>query len=209
MAVPAMWTPLQAPRPPAGAELASHLDVFEYQTILHAEPPRCNCEEHGVQVVNLPWAEKGSRFTAFLERWAIRWLQMASQSAVPRQLDLASDEVHAIQQRAVKRGLKRRKIESVPVIGIDEKAYKKGHRYLTLVYDHANSRVLYVGDERKESSLQATGCALGLRGKVVWKPYRILASPDSSKLIRSAPCPMREYAENEDNPAISRDSDQF
>src|SRR5664279_975032 len=59
-----------------------------------------------------------------------------------------------IQQRAVKRGLERREIESVPVIGIDEKAYKKGHRYLTLVYDHANSRVLYVGDERKESSLQ-------------------------------------------------------
>jgi transposase len=131
-----------------------HLDVFEYQTILHAEPPRCNCEEHGVQVVSLPWAEKGSRFTALFERWAIMWLQMASQSAVARQLDLSWDEVHAIQQRAVKRGLKRRKIESVPVIGIDEKAYKKGHRYLTLVYDHANSRVLYVGDERKESSLQ-------------------------------------------------------
>jgi transposase len=131
-----------------------HLDVFEYQTILHAEPPRCKCEEHGVQVVSLPWAEKGSRFTAFFERWAIMWLKLASQSAVARQLDLSWDEVHAIQQRAVKRGLERRKIESVPVIGIDEKAYKKGQRYLTLVYDHADSRVLYVGDERKEASLQ-------------------------------------------------------
>jgi transposase len=131
-----------------------HLDVFEYQTILHAQPPRCNCEEHGVQVVSLPWAEKGSRFTALFERWAIMWLQLASQSAVARQLGLSWDEVHAIQQRAVKRGLERRIIESVPIIGIDEKAYKKGHRYLTLVYDHANSRVLYVGDERKEASLQ-------------------------------------------------------
>jgi len=82
------------------------------------------------------------------------WLQMASQSAVARQLDLSWDEVHGIQQRAVKRGLERREIESVPVIGIDEKAFRKGQRYLTLVYDHAGSRVLYVADERKESSLQ-------------------------------------------------------
>jgi hypothetical protein len=56
---------------------------------------------------------------------------------------------------------------------------------------------------------RSTGCALGLRGEFVWKPYRILVSPDSSQIIRSAPCPMREYVENEETPAISRDSDQF
>jgi transposase len=130
-----------------------HLDVFQYQTFLHARPPRCNCEEHGVQSVSLPWAEKGSRFTAHFERWAILWLQVASQSAVARQLGLSWDEVHVIQQRAVARGLSRRKIDTVPTIGIDEKAFRKGHRYLTLVYDHGQSRVLYVADERKEGSL--------------------------------------------------------
>ncbi len=130
-----------------------HLDLFQYQTILHAEPPRCRCEEHGVQSVVLPWAEKGSRFTALFERWVILWLQVASQSAVARQLDLSWDHVHTIQKRAVARGLARREIDAVPVIGIDEKAFRKGHRYLTLVYDHQHSRVLYVADERKEASL--------------------------------------------------------
>lgn len=40
------------------------------------------------------------------------------------------------------------------MIGIDEKAFRKGHQYVTLVYDHSGSRVLFVADERKELSLQ-------------------------------------------------------
>src|SRR5579863_2708119 len=41
-----------------------HLDTCQYQTILHARPPRAECPEHGVRVVKLPWAEGSSRFTA-------------------------------------------------------------------------------------------------------------------------------------------------
>lgn len=130
-----------------------HLDVFQYQTILHARPPRCDCSEHGVQAVELPWAQKGSHFTALFESWAIAWLQVASQSAVARALRISWDEAHGIMERAVVRGLQRRSIETLPVIGIDEKAFRKGQQYLTLVYDHHGSRVLYIGEDRKESSL--------------------------------------------------------
>ena len=33
-----------------------HLDTCQYQTILHASPPRAQCAQHGVKVVKLPWA---------------------------------------------------------------------------------------------------------------------------------------------------------
>ncbi len=59
-----------------------HLDTCKYQTILHAKPPRAECERHGVRVVKLPWAEPSSRFTALFERLAIDWLTAASQKAV-------------------------------------------------------------------------------------------------------------------------------
>jgi len=100
--------------------------------------------EHGVKVVKLSWAEPGSRFTALFERLAIDWLKVASQKAVAEQLHLSWDEIHGIMDRAVKRGLKRRKAEPVTHIGVDEKAFRKGHRYLTLVNDLGRSRVLYV-----------------------------------------------------------------
>jgi len=119
-----------------------HLDTCQYRTILHAEPPRTECEEHGVRVVPMPWAEPHSRFTALFERLAIEWLRAASQKAVAERLELSWEEIHGIMERAVRRGLERRKAEVVSKIGVDEKAFRRGHRYLTLVNDLEGSRVL-------------------------------------------------------------------
>src|ERR1039457_2798736 len=130
-----------------------HLDPCQYQTILHAEPPRSECREHGVKVVKLPWAEPSSRFTALFEALAIEWLKEASQKAVGEQLGLSWDEVHGLMERAVKRGLERREAESVSKLGVDEKAFRKGHSYFTLVNDLVNARVLYVAEGRQQASL--------------------------------------------------------
>jgi transposase len=156
-----------------------HLDTCQYQTILHASPPRTNCSEHGIKVVKLPWAEPGSRFTALFERLAIDWLKVASQKAVGDQLHLSWDEIHGIMERAVERGLNRRQAELVKHIGIDEKAFRKGHRYLTLVNDLDRSRVLYIAEDRKQSSLDGFWATLSLEQRDaiqavamdMWDPY--------------------------------------
>ncbi len=132
-----------------------HLDTCQYQTLLHATTPRTNCPEHGVHAVRLPWAEPHSRFTLLFERLAIEWLLAASQTAVAERLGLSWDEVHGIMQRAVARGLKRREAEAIPRIGVDEKAFRKGHKYATLVTDLDQSRVLYVAEDRKPTSLDS------------------------------------------------------
>lgn len=131
-----------------------HLDTCQYQTLLHAATPRTNCPEHGVHAVRLPWAEPHSRFTLLFERLAIDWLKAASQKAVAERLGLSWDEVHGIMERAVARGLKRRQAELSPRIGIDEKAFRKGHKYATLVTDLDRGCVLYVGADRKQASLE-------------------------------------------------------
>lgn len=130
-----------------------HLDTCQYRTILHAAPPRMQCPEHGVRVAKLSWAEPGSRFTALFEALAITWLKHASQKAVAEQLQLSWDEIHGIMERAVKRGLARRQAEEIPQLGVDEKAFRKGHKYLTLVNDLKRNRVLYVAEDREQSSL--------------------------------------------------------
>jgi transposase len=130
-----------------------HLDTCQYQTVLHALLPRTKCPEHGVKVVRVPWAEPHSRFTALFERLVIDWLLAASQSAVAQRMELSWDEVHGIMDRAVKRGLARRQAEPVPRLGVDEKAFRKGHRYVTIVTDLDHGRVLYVAKDRKQASL--------------------------------------------------------
>jgi len=130
-----------------------HLDTCQYHTVLHASPPRAACPEHGVKVVALPWAEPGSRFTALFEALAIAWLKAARQKAVAQQLHLSWDEIHGIMERAVERGLERRQAEPIAYLGVDEKAFRKGHSYLTVVNDLDRSRVLYVAAGREQASL--------------------------------------------------------
>lgn len=130
-----------------------HLDTCQFRTILHAAPPRSDCPEHGPHVVRLPWAEPGSRFTALFEALAIAWLREASQQGVAELLALSWDEVHGLLERAVRRGLARRQAEPLPRLGVDEKSFRKRHRYLTVVNDLDRGRVLYVAADRRRESL--------------------------------------------------------
>jgi transposase len=134
---------------------------------------------HGPRVVRLPWAEPGSRFTALFEGIAIAWLKVASQKAVAEQMGLSWDEVHAIQERAVARGMARRREEVVRHLGVDEKSFTRGHRYFTLVNDLDGTRVLFVAEDRSEASLDAFWESLSDEQKTgveaiamdMWDPY--------------------------------------
>ncbi len=39
-----------------------HLDICQFKTVLEADVPVVECEEHGSQTVQVPWAEKSSPF---------------------------------------------------------------------------------------------------------------------------------------------------
>ena len=124
-----------------------HLDTMQFRTVLHANPPRVKCCEHGVKQASLPWAEKNSRFTIFFERFAIDVL-LATQTVQGAQgiLNTSWDETWHILQRAVERGKARKSPTPMPRIGIDEKAFRKGHNYITMLYDLERSTVEAISD---------------------------------------------------------------
>lgn len=60
-------------------------------------------------------------------------------------------QTHGIMQRAVMRDLARK--SSAPSrIGIDEKSYGHGHRYMTLIFKHDNPGVGFIALGRREES---------------------------------------------------------
>lgn len=130
-----------------------HLDTCQFKTILVADVPRVECGEHGVLQIDVPWAVPDSGFTALFESLVIDWLLESNISAVARRMHLSWDEIAGIRERAVKRGLARRKIEKIRRIGVDETSYQKRHEYVTVVSDLERSRVLFVADDRKRESL--------------------------------------------------------
>ena len=156
-----------------------HLDTCQYTTGVTAEVPRGECASHGVRQIRVPWADPGSQFTALFERLVIDWLREASQSAVARQISLSWAEVHGVMTRAVERGLKRRELKDVHLVGVDEKAFKKGHNYFTIVSNLEDGTVLYVVESRTRAALESfyDGLSAEQRGEIyavamdMWEPY--------------------------------------
>jgi transposase len=130
-----------------------HLDTCQFATLLHARVPRVKCPTHGVRQVAVSWAEARSRFTLLFERFAIDVLKETDVSGAAKILGLSWDEAHHLMARAVARGLAR-KPKQVPVkMGVDEKAYAKGHNYVSLVCNLETGTVEHVAEGRTEASL--------------------------------------------------------
>ena len=68
-------------------------------------------------------------------------------------LRLSWDELWGIMLRAVARGQARKQARVIPVLGVDEKAFRKGHSYMTVVCDGQEGCVEYVAEERTEEAL--------------------------------------------------------
>jgi transposase len=157
-----------------------HLDTMQFKTFVKSQIPRIECPEHKVLSIQVPWAEDHSRFTALFERLAIDVLLACSnQTRAKDLLRISWDEVHHIQEKAVKRGLGRREQEIMPYLGVDEKSFLRGHEYATILADIGNTRVLDVVRDRKEESLKELLRVLSQPQKMsvkavcmdMWEPY--------------------------------------
>lgn len=132
-----------------------HLDTMQFTTIITARIPRISCPEHGVKSISVPWAEEYSRFTLLFERFAVDVIKGAKNlTKAQALLKLSWDQIHAIQARAVARGLARRIDEPIAHAGMDEKSFGKGHSYVSLLTDLDRSRVMDVVPDRTQEAAE-------------------------------------------------------
>jgi transposase len=130
------------------------LDAGVMACYLEADAPRVACPAHGVAAAAVPWARPGSRFTAAFEEQAA-WLcaQMPwAKAAVLLRTTWRS--LQSIVERVVAdlgRGCDR--LDGLRKIGIDEKAWRKGHRYITVVVDHDRGRLVWAAEGRNQDTL--------------------------------------------------------
>jgi transposase len=158
-----------------------HLDMWQAKTFIHARMPRTRCAIHGVLRVAVPWSEPGSRFSmAFEERVIATILACQTVQGASCLLRISWDEARGIMERAVARGLGRREAEIIEYVGVDEKAIRKGHRYVTILTDLEGRRILEVTPERTVTSLVDALKSLDSRqisgvlavSMDMWEPYR-------------------------------------
>jgi transposase len=130
-----------------------HLDTMRFETVLRARVPRTKCKACGVKTTSVPWAGKHSRFTLLFEAFAIDVIQACGNvKNAAELLGLDWGSVHRIMERAVERGLACRELESLQYAGIDEKSFRRGQSYVSILTDLTGSRVLEVVEDRTEEA---------------------------------------------------------
>jgi transposase len=130
-----------------------HLDTCQLKTYIVASLPRIKCRTHKVKTISVPWAESHNHFTYLFEDFAIEFLRTSlNQTKVARLLRISFSQINTIMKKAVNRGLNRRSEANLEYLGIDEKSMKKGHNYMTILYDLQQGTVLDAIAGRKEES---------------------------------------------------------
>ena len=130
-----------------------HLDTMQFETVLRARTPRTKCKTCGVKTTTVPWAGKHSRFTLMFEAFAIEVLQACGNvKSAAGLLGLDWDSVHRMMERAVERGLACRELDLLQYAGIDEKSFRSGHSYVSILTDLTGHRVLEVVEDRTEEA---------------------------------------------------------
>lgn len=124
---------------------------------------RVSCRRCGVTVEWVPWADGKSHVTHAFAWFIASWAKALSWTECARRFRTSWDTVFACVAMAVRWGLAHRDLENIGAIGVDELAWKKGHKYLTLVYqlDRGRSRLLHIAQNRTAASFHAFFDMLG------------------------------------------------
>jgi transposase len=114
-------------------------------------PRRVACLGCGVRVEHLPWATGKSQLTQTYAWFLARWAKRLSWKEVAEAFHTPWDSVFRAVEMAVAWGRAHQDLSGVRALGIDEIAWQRGHKYLTLVYqiDGHCKRLLWIGRHRQ------------------------------------------------------------
>ena len=139
-----------------------HLDVAASKLWLEAEIWRVDCRACGrVRTEDVPWARPRARHSRDFED-VVAWMtQRTDKTTTATMLRCSWEAVDRIVQRVVADHLDEIRLDGLLHLGVDEIAYRRGHRYLTIVADHDSGDVVWVAEGRTKAALAGFYEALG------------------------------------------------
>ena len=140
------------------------LPIFEVPVELHLRRLRVLCTRCGPKLEHLDWLEPYSRVTSRLAASVARMCKVMALVHVAQFYGLAWDTVKQIDRRHLERQLGPIDLAGVTVIGMDEFAIQKGHRYATVIVEPSRKRVLWVGRGRGREDVRPFFDLLGTEG---------------------------------------------
>ncbi len=135
-----------------------HLDTMQYKTFISCSLPRIKTSSGKVKTVSSPWASDYERHTFLFEHAVIDLLiATKNQSKTAALMGCGFNVVNRILHLSSQRGLSRRRHEDLSFdhLSLDEKSFKKGHQYVTVLSHPASGCVLDVEEDRTKAACKA------------------------------------------------------
>ncbi len=155
------------------------LDIINSKTRIDFEERRISCSCGYTGIEKLSFVNRYSRYTKRFEFKVAILCKVMTLKDVSKEMKINWTTVKRIDKAYMKRFLIDLKYLNPKRIGIDEIAYKKGHKYLTIVRDVDKNKVIWIGMKRKKETLDLFFIKLGKRKtqKILvavmdmWRPY--------------------------------------
>jgi transposase len=130
-----------------------HLDLGRWRLEVHARLRRLRCPEHGVHVEGVPFARDGARCTRDFDN-LVAWLATKTdKTATCRLTRIDWQTIGRIIARVADEHLgELDRLSDLFEISIDEVAWRKGHRYLTLIGDHRRGCVVWGAEGKGQAA---------------------------------------------------------
>ncbi len=160
-----------------------HLDVLQYKTYVRCRIPRIKGKDGKVKQIRLDWSAKHDRHTYHFEVKAIDLLRATkNQTATAELLDCSFSLINRIIHRCTERGMSRRDTQTYPFehLCLDEKSYKSGHKYVSVVSHPKSGAVIDVAEGRDQQAAisllmntftEKQRKAVNSVSLDMWKPY--------------------------------------
>ena len=116
-------------------------------------PREILCPTHGRGLEAIPWAEGYARVTYRYEYVMLRYCQLMTQKAAAELLHISASTLSDQLHRSIERIRSGHRVRGLKILGVDEIAYSKGHKYATLVYDLERSVVVWVGEGKGRETI--------------------------------------------------------
>jgi transposase len=170
-----------------------HLDLGRWRLEVHVRLRRLYCPEHGVRVEGVPFARDGARFTRDFEN-LVAWLATKTdKTAACRLTRIDWQTIGRIIERVGAEHLDQGgRLEDLFEISIDEVAWRKGHRYLTLVGDHRRRCVVWGCEGKGQAAADAFFAELDPpppEAPGPARPAQPSQTPEPAIMVPFGPCP--------------------
>ena len=130
-----------------------HVPLWGIPVTLKFAPARVTCATCGeVRVAAMPWSQGKCRLSVGLIWLLAAWCKLLAWDQVAKLFGVHWNTVATAVRQAVAYGLEHREIGGVLYIGIDELSRRKGHVYVTNVYDLTTRKLLWSGEGRSQGS---------------------------------------------------------